>query len=181
MRDILDNAEMRMMSAVEKLESNLHVLRTGRASAQILDGIEVDYYGAPTPIKQMARITVVEGTQLVVKPYDRSIVKSVNKAIQAANLGLNPQAEADQIRILVPQLTEDRRKELAKQAQKYGEDAKVAIRNVRRDANNDIKKDKELREDEEKMELESCQKLTDKYIKEIDSIVEAKKKDILTV
>ena len=134
----------------------------------------MDYYGAPTPINQMASIQVVEGTQLVIKPYDRSIIKNIAAAIQAANLGLNPQAEGDIIRIQVPSLTEDRRKELAKEAHKYGEEAKVAIRNIRRDANDAIKKDKELREDEEKAALEDSQKLTDKFSKKIDEIIENK-------
>ena len=147
MSEILEKAESRMQHAIENLESNLRTIRTGRANSQILDRVEVDYYGAPTPINQMASIQVVEGTQLVIKPYDRSIIKNIAAAIQAANLGLNPQAEGDIIRIQVPSLTEDRRKELAKEAHKYGEEAKVAIRNIRRDANDAIKKDKELRED----------------------------------
>lgn len=181
MSEILDKAEHKMRSAIDNLESNLRTIRTGRASAQILDRVEVDYYGAPTPINQMAQIQVVEGTQLVIKPYDRSILKNINSAIQAANLGLNPQAEGDLIRIQIPQLTEERRKELAKEAHKYGEEAKVAIRNVRRDANEAIKKDKELREDEEKAALEDSQKLTDKYSKEIDDLVKKKQADILSV
>lgn len=127
MSDILENAEMKMMSAIENLESNLHTLRTGRASSAMLDRIEVDYYGAPTPINQMARINVVEGTQLVIKPYDRSLVKAIVHAVQASNLGLNPQGEGDLVRIQVPTLTEDRRKELAKEAQKFGENAKVVF------------------------------------------------------
>ena len=134
-----------------------------------------------TPINQMAQIQVVEGTQLVIRPYDRQIIKSINSAIQAANLGLNPQAEADCIRIQIPALTEDRRKELAKEAQKYGEEAKVAIRNIRRDANDQIKKDKEATEDDRKQDLEASQKLTDKFIKDIDKTVEEKKKEILSV
>ena len=170
-----------MQHAVENLESNLRTIRTGRANSQILDRVEVDYYGAPTPINQMASIQVVEGTQLVIKPYDRSIIKNIAAAIQAANLGLNPQAEGDIIRIQVPSLTEDRRKELAKEAHKYGEEAKVAIRNIRRDANDAIKKDKELREDEEKAALEDSQKLTDKFSKKIDEIIENKQADILSV
>ena len=174
MSDILLNAEEKMMGAIDNLESNLRQIRTGRASGQMLERVQVEYYGAMTPINQIAQISVVEGTQLVVKPYDRSIVKGIAHAIQAANLGLNPQAE-------VPQLTEDRRKELAKDAQKYGEEAKVAIRNVRRDANDAIKKDKELPEDEKKQTLEESQKLTDKYIKDVDSITETKKKEILNV
>lgn len=117
MSDYLENAEMKMMTAMENLESNLRTIRTGRANAQILDRVQVDYYGSMTPINQMAQIQVVEGTQLVIRPYDRQIIKSINSAIQAANLGLNPQAEADCIRIQIPALTEDRRKELAKEAQ----------------------------------------------------------------
>ena len=123
MSDILLNAEEKMMGVIDNLESNLRQIRTGRASGQMLERVQVEYYGAMTPINQIAQISVVEGTQLVVKPYDRSIVKGIAHAIQAANLGLNPQAEADVIRIQVPQLTEDRRKELAKDAQKYSEEA----------------------------------------------------------
>ena len=164
MSDILLNAEEKMMGAIDNLESNLRQIRTGRASGQMLERVQVEYYGAMTPINQIAQI-----------------VKGIAHAIQAANLGLNPQAEADVIRIQVPQLTEDRRKELAKDAQKYGEEAKVAIRNVRRDANDAIKKDKELPEDEKKQTLEESQKLTDKYIKDVDSITETKKKEILNV
>ena len=181
MTDILDNAEMKMMAAIENLEENLRTLRTGRANAALLDRVEVDYYGSPTPVNQMARISVVEGTQLVVKPYDRTLVKAIVHAVQAANLGLNPQGEADCVRIQIPQLTGERRQELAKKAQKYGEEAKVAIRNIRREANDAIKKDKELREDEEKSALEDSQKLTDTYIKNIESVVEKKKADILIV
>ena len=181
MTDILDNAEMKMMAAIENLEENLRTLRTGRANAALLDRVEVDYYGSPTPVNQMARISVVEGTQLVDKPYDRTLVKAIVHAVQAANLGLNPQGEADCVRIQVPQLTGERRQELAKKAQKYGEEAKVAIRNIRREANDAIKKDKELREDEEKSALEDSQKLTDTYIKNIESVVEKKKADILNV
>lgn len=181
MSEYLEEAEMRMMSAIENLEGNLKTLRTGRASAQILDSVLVDYYGAPTPINQMAQIKVVEGTQLVIKPYDRSIVKQVVHEITASNLGLNPQNEGDQIRVHVPQLTQERREELAKKASKFGEEAKVAIRNIRRDCNDDIKKDKDLREDEEKGELEDSQKLTDKYIKNVETLVKNKQNDILNV
>ncbi len=181
MSEYLEDAELRMESAIENLQENLHKIRTGRASAQILDSVEFDYYGAPTPIKQMASINVVEGTQLVIKPYDRQSVKGIAHAIQAANLGLNPQAEADVIRIQVPSLTEERRKELAKDAQKMGEQAKVAIRNIRRDCNDAIKKDKELREDEEKDALEQSQKFTDSYVKKVEEVVKKKVDDIMTV
>ena len=181
MNEHLEKAELKMMTAIENLESNLATIRTGRANSQILDRVRVDYYGEPTPINQIARISVVEGTQLVIKPYDRSTVKSIAHAIQAANLGLNPQAEADQIRILVPQLTQDRRKQLAKDAQKFAEECKVAVRNVRRDCNDAIKKDKEISEDITKELLNDTQKLTDKFIKDIETIVNEKKDEILNV
>lgn len=181
MNEHLEKAELKMMTAIENLESNLATIRTGRANSQILDRVRVDYYGEPTLINQIARISVVEGTQLVIKPYDRSTVKSIAHAIQAANLGLNPQAEADQIRILVPQLTQDRRKQLAKDAQKFAEECKVAVRNVRRDCNDAIKKDKEISEDITKELLNDTQKLTDKFIKDIETIVNEKKDEILNV
>jgi len=181
MNEHLEKAELKMMTAIENLESNLATIRTGRANSKILDRVRVDYYGEPTPINQIARISVVEGTQLVIKPYDRSTVKSIAHAIQAANLGLNPQAEADQIRILVPQLTQDRRKQLAKDAQKFAEECKVAVRNVRRDCNDAIKKDKEISEDITKELLNDTQKLTDKFIKDIETIVNEKKDEILNV
>ena len=178
---IVASVKQEMDAAIKHLDHAFQKIRAGRASTSMVQDVMVEYYGAMTPINQMAQISVVEGTQLVIKPYDRSIIKDIAHAIQAANLGLNPQAEADVIRIQVPQLTEDRRKELAKDAQKYGEEAKIAIRNVRRDANDAIKKDKELPEDEQKQTLEESQKLTDKYIKDVDSICEAKKKEILNV
>ena len=182
MSDILLNAEEKMMGVIDNLESNLRQIRTGRASGQMLERVQVEYYGAMTPINQMAQISVVEGTQLVIKPYDRSIIKDIAHAIQAANLGLNPQAEADVIRIQVPQLTEDRRKELAKDAQKYGEEAKIAIRNVRRDANDKIKallKDKEISENDQHKAEEIIQKVTDSYIKKVDEILADKEKELM--
>lgn len=179
MNEHLELAEMKMMDVVENLESNFTTIRTGRANATILDRVHVDYYGEPTPIKQMSKISVVEGTQLVIKPFDRSTVKDIAHAIQAANLGFNPQAEADCIRILVPQLTQDRRKELAKEAQKYAEEAKIAIRNVRRDVNDTLKKDKEISEDITKELLDESQKLTDSYVKKVEDLTEEKKNEIL--
>lgn len=179
--EYLEEAEMRMMDVIENLESNFRTLRTGRANAGLLDRVRVDYYGEMTPINQMAKISVLEGTQLVIKPYDRSMVKGITHAISAANLGLTPQSEADCIRINVPQLTQDRRKQLAKEAKKYGEEAKVNMRNIRRDTNDSIKKDKEVSEDTQKEWLDDCQKLTDKYIKQIDALASEKEKEILNV
>lgn len=181
MCEYIEDAEMKMMDTLENLQSNLHTIRTGRASAGMLDRVRVDYYGEMTPINQMAKISVLEGTQLVIKPYDRSMVKAINHAISAANLGVTPQAEADLIRINVPPLTQDRRKQLAKEAKKYGDEAKVNIRNIRRAANDAIKKDKVVSEDTQKEWLEDCQKLTDDYIAKIEKEVEAKEKDLMTV
>lgn len=177
----LDKFEEKMMGVIDNLESNFATVRTGRANASMLDRVRVDYYGEPTPINQMSKISVLEGTQLVIKPYDRTAVKNITHAIAAANLGINPQAEADCIRIIVPALTQERRKQLAKDVQKYGEEAKVAVRNIRRDANDAIKKDKELPEDMSKELLNESQKMTDRYIKDIDKLTADKKADIMSV
>lgn len=181
MAEYLEIAEEKMMGVIDNLEYNLKSIRTGRASASMLDRVQVDYYGAMTPINQISRVQVVEGTQLVIRPYDRQSTKSIAHAISAANIGLTPQAEADLIRINVPQLTADRRNQLAKEAAKYGEEAKVIVRNARRDCNDAVKKNKDIPEDERKSILEDSQKLTDQYVKEIDSIVAKKKADILAV
>lgn len=175
----LELAEMEMDEVIENFENNLKTIRTGRASASMLDRVRVDYYGEMTPINQMAKISVLEGTQLVIKPYDRSTVKSINHAIAAANLGVTPQAEADLIRINVPPLTTDRRKQLAKEAKKYADEAKVNLRNIRRNTNDKIKKDKEIPEDMSKEWLDDCQKLTDKYVKKVDTLEAAKESDLL--
>ncbi|MBQ0065387.1 MAG: ribosome recycling factor [Firmicutes bacterium] len=181
MIEILELTEAEMMETIENLENNLRAIRTGRASATMLERVQVEYYGEMTPINQVSRIQVLEGTQLVVKPYDRQLVKPITHAIAAANLGLTPQGEADLVRINVPQLTGERRTQLAKEAQKYGEQAKVAIRNLRRDANNAIKKNKDLTEDDRDEALEDSQKLTDSYVEQIEKMVETKKKDIMAV
>lgn len=179
MAEYLENAELEMEETIENFENNLKTIRTGRASAGMLDRVRVDYYGELTPINQMAKISVLEGTQLVVKPYDRTMVKGINHAISAANLGLTPQAEADCIRINVPTLTTDRRKQLAKEAKKYADEAKVVLRNIRRSANDKIKKDKEIPEDVAKGLLDECQKLTDKFVRKVDTLADAKEKDLL--
>lgn len=177
--EYLELAEMEMDEVIENFENNLKTIRTGRASASMLDRVRIDYYGEMTPINQMAKISVLEGTQLVIKPYDRSTVKSINHAIAAANLGVTPQAEADLIRINVPPLTTDRRKQLAKEAKKYADEAKVNLRNIRRNTNDKIKKDKEIPEDMSKEWLDDCQKLTDKYVKKVDTLEAAKESDLL--
>ncbi|NLG82131.1 MAG: ribosome recycling factor [Bacilli bacterium] len=181
---ILLDAEERMEKAVEALKNELSKIRTGRASAKLLEHISVDYYGAPTPIPQMASISVPEARMLVIKPYDRSMLKEVEKAILASNLGITPTNDGQVVRIVFPPLTEERRKELAKLVSKHGEDAKVAVRNVRRDANEQLKKlekDKVISEDDLKGYMEDVQKLTDEYIEKIEKVVKEKEQDILTI
>jgi len=182
--EVMLEAEERMEGAIESLHRELTRLRTGRANPQMLEPVRVDYYGAPTPINQVGNVSVPEANQIVVKPYDRSIVKEVEKAILSANLGITPSNEGDQIRIVLPPLTEERRKDLVKQVKKIGEDAKVAIRNIRRDANDAIKKlekASDLTEDDSKGYQEDIQELTDTFIAKITKETEAKEKDLMTV
>lgn len=171
----------RMDKAIESYERDLSTVRTGRANPTMLDRVQFDYYGTPTPINQMASISVQEGRQLVIKPYDTSTMKAIEHAILESDLGLNPQSDGSVIRLNVPALTEERRKEFVKQVKKYAENAKVAIRNIRRDANDDIKKLSDVSEDEKKRGQEDIQKQTDHYTKKIDEIAAVKEKDIMTV
>ena len=177
---ILEDASERMKKAIEAFQRDLSTIRTGRANPNMLDRVMVDYYGSPTPVNQIAGISVVEGRQLVIKPYDRSSIKDIEHAIYEAGLGLTPQNDGELIRIMVPALTEERRREFAKNVWKFAEHAKVSIRNIRRDANDEIKKTY-AREDEVKDGQERVQKLTDKFVKEIDEIAKNKEKDIMTV
>lgn len=170
-----------MNKAMDTLHSNLAQIRTGRANPNLLERVEVEYYGSPTPLNQMASITVVEGRQLCIKPYDKSILKEIEKAINVANLGLTPMNDGDTVRLNVPQLTEETRKELTKDASHVGEEAKIAIRNIRRDANDSIKKNKELTEDEVKKGNEKVQKLTDEFTKKVDEVVAQKSKEIMSI
>ena len=173
--------EQKMTKTLDGFEAELTTIRAGRANPHILDKITVDYYGSPTPINQVASVKVVEGRQLVIKPYDRGTLKDIERAIQTSDTGLVPQSDGEVIRLNVPALTEERRKELAKSAHKMGEEAKIAIRNIRRDANDAVKKDKELTEDLKKDAQEKIQKLTDKIGKSIDSAVDTKAKEIMKV
>lgn len=174
-------AKEQMDKVIENLHSTLSVLRTGRANPNMLNGVLVDYYGEPTPINQMGQVSVVEGRQLVVKIYDQQQLKTVEKAINAANLGVMAQNDGTVIRINVPALTGETRQQLSKEVGKYEEEAKVAVRNVRRDVNNEIKKDDELTEDTERRELENVQKVTDEYVKKIEVISQEKVDEIMTV
>ncbi len=171
----------RMNKAIESYERDLATVRTGRANPSMLDRVHINYYGEPTPINQTASISVQEGRQLVIKPYDNSIMKDIEHAILESDLGLNPQNDGTVIRLNVPALTEERRKEFVKQVKKYAENAKVAIRNIRRDANDDIKKLSDISEDEKKRAQEDIQKQTDSFTKKIDEIAAVKEKDIMTV
>ena len=177
---IIDNASSRMDKAIDALNSELKTVRTGRTNPTILDRVAVDYWGEMTPINQVANISVPEGRSLVIKPYDRSTLKSIERAILEADLGFNPQNDGQIIRIVIPPLTQDRRKELSKQVSKIGEQSKVAIRNIRRDANDAIKKG-EFTEDDVKRAQEKVQKNTDQYIKKVDSIVKEKENEIMSV
>lgn len=177
----MDVMNDKMKKALEALESNLKTIRTGRANPTILDRVEVEYYGSPMPLNQLASVSVVEGRQLMIKPFDKNMLKDVERAISMADLGLVPQNDGTCIRIMVPALTEDRRKELTKEASKMGEDAKIAIRNIRRDAHNASKKDKELTEDLKKQAIDDIQKATDEFTKKVDKIVDEKNKDIMSV
>lgn len=181
MNAYLDQAKERMEKALVALDEHFATVRTGRANPSILNDVEVSYYGADTPLNQLAQVSVVEGTQLVVKPFDPGIVKDIEKAIFSANIGLTPQNDGTLIRINVPKLTEETRKELSKDVSKMGEEAKVAIRNIRRDVNDAIKKDDSLPEDQEKRALDKVQEITDDFVKRIDQAVTNKTQDIMKV
>ncbi|MDB4512007.1 ribosome recycling factor [Arenicella sp.] len=182
--DILQDAEQRMQKSIESMRSEMAKIRTGRASPALIDHLSVDYYGVATPISQVANINVQDARTLAVQPWEKNMVPVVEKAIISANLGLNPVTAGDLIRIPMPPLTEERRKEMVKVAAAEGENGKVAIRNIRRDANSDFKdllKDKEISEDDDKRAHDRVQEITDKYVAEIDKIVAEKEAEILTV
>ena len=179
--------EMLLMEAIEKMDKTiesyqreLNTVRTGRANPNLLDSIRIDYYGVLTPIKQISSISVPEASQLYIKPFDRSCLKAIEVAIATSELGLNPQGDGVGIRLMIPKMTEERRRELVKQVGKMQEAAKVAIRNVRRDLNEAIKK-LGLPEDEEKGWLEDSQKYTDEYIAKIEKMTAEKEKDLMTI
>ena len=184
MKEILDTAKEKMGKCVNALESELATIRAGRANPGVLDRITVDYYGCPTPVNQMASISVSEARILVVQPFDASTLKSIEKAIQASDLGINPTNDGRVLRIAFPQLTEDRRKDLAKQVKKYSEEAKVAMRNIRRDGMDyvkQLKKNSEITEDDLKDAEKNIQKITDKFIENIDAVGADKDKEIMSI
>lgn len=182
--EIHTDAEERMQKAVASTQNELSTYRTGRANPMILDRISVDYYGSATPLRQLANVSVVEGQTLVIQPYDKTQISAIERAIAKSDIGLTPNTDADVIRLNVPTLTEERRKEMVKLVKKAGEDGKVAIRNIRRDATDDVerlKKDENLPEDEAVRQKDEIQKLTDHYSAEIDRLVSEKEAEVMTV
>lgn len=184
LKEILDDAEQRMKAAVEACRRELAALRAGRASPALLDKVRVDYYGSQVPINQVATVTVPEPRLIVVQPWDRGILADIERAILKADLGMTPSNDGKVIRLAVPQLTEERRQDLVKQARRLAEEGRVAIRNIRRDANDsikDVEKEGEASEDEARRALDDMQKLTDRYIVMIDEMVEAREREILEI
>jgi ribosome recycling factor len=183
-KPIIKDAGEKMAKAVEIVKHELVTIRTGRATPALLEGVKVDYYGTPTPIKQLANIGTPEPTLLTVQPWEKGMIQPIEKAILNANLGLNPANDGTLIRVPVPALNEERRKEYVKLTKKYGEQGKISIRNIRREANDALKhqeKEKEISEDDKKRGEDEIQKLTDKYSAEIDKILEQKEKEIMEV
>lgn len=182
--EILLDSEERMQKTIEVLRKDFASLRAGRANPAILNRVQVDYYGVPTPINQMANISAPEPRLLIIQPWDKSTIPNIEKAILKSDLGLNPSSDGTVIRIAIPQLTQERRKELVKTIKKKAEEAKIGIRNIRRDANDDVKaleKSKEITEDECKKAQDDVQKTTDKYIAEIDKILNKKEEEIMEI
>ncbi len=179
-----DEFETKMKKSISAYSENLGTIRAGRANPEILARVNADYYGAPTPISQMAEIRAADARTLVISPYDPSSLKQIERAILTSDVGITPQSDGKLIRLAIPQLNEERRRELKKQVERLGEEAKVAVRNIRRDAMDKVKAQKkagEMTEDEEKLSEKDVQNLTDKYIKEVDKVTEGKVKEIMSV
>jgi len=173
-----------MNKSIDSLKYQLTRVRTGRASSNVLDGVNVDYYGSPTPVNQVGQVSTPEARLLQIQPFDKTMISEIEKAIINSNLGLTPSNDGNLIRIPFPALTEERRKDLVKEVKKHGEDAKIAIRNARRDQNDVVKKaekDKDVSEDDSKKFQAEIQTITDKYVKQVDSIIEVKEKELLEV
>lgn len=182
--DIRKGVEQKMQRSVDAFKNDLSKIRTGRAHTGLLDHIQVDYYGSPVPISQVANLTLIDARTIGVQPWEKKMVQVVEKAIRESDLGLNPATQGDVIRVPMPALTEERRRELTKVARSEAETAKIAIRNLRRDANEQLKKlvkDKEISEDDERRAGDDVQKLTDKFVAEIDKLVTTKEAEIMTV
>lgn len=184
MKEKLDHSEKRMQKVIDRLVSEFTTIRAGRANPNVLDKIQVDYYGSPTPIPQLATVAVPEARMLTITPWETSMISKISKAILASDLGINPTDDGKSIRLVFPQLTEDRRKELCKTIKKYGDEAKVGVRNERRDVLEKfktMKKNAEITEDDQKNAEKKVQTLTDRFTEEIDKIVAAKEKEIMSL
>ena len=184
MNSIIKDAKERMDKSVEAFRSDIAKIRTGKATTALLDGIRVDYYGSQSPLSQVSNVSVLDAHTLSITPWDKSMVPTIEKAIMTSDLGLNPASDGTNIRLPIPPLTEERRKEMVKLVKKFGEDSKIAVRNIRRDANDQLKKqekEKELSEDQRHDAENQVQELTDKHIKKIDEIVEHKEAEIMEV
>lgn len=182
--DIKKSAEQKMQKSVEALKTDLGKVRTGRAHTGILDHVTVDYYGSPTPINQVANLTLVDSRTIGVAPYEKKLAAAIEKAIRDSDLGLNPSSVGDIVRVPMPALTEERRKDLIKVVRGEAENSRVAVRNIRRDANTHLKdllKEKEISEDDERRAQDEIQKLTDKYIAEVDKVLQAKEADLMAI
>ncbi|MFS0754341.1 ribosome recycling factor [Noviherbaspirillum sp. 1P10PC] len=182
--DVKKSTEQKMNKSIETLKADLAKVRTGRAHAGILDHVKVDYYGNPTQLSQVANITLIDARTIGVQPWEKKMVGAIEKAIRESDLGLNPATQGDLIRVPTPPLTEERRKEMVKLVKTEAEDAKIAVRNIRRDANEGLKrllKDKAISEDDERRAQDDVQKLTDRFVAEIDKLVAEKEKEVLTV
>jgi len=182
--DVRKSAEQRMQKSIEALKSDLGKVRTGRAHTGLLDHIQVDYYGTPTPIPQIGSVTLLDARTLAVTPWEKKLLAAVEKAIRDSDLGLNPASDGERVRVPMPALTEERRRDLIKVVRHEAENARVAVRNIRRDANTHLKdmlKKKEVPEDQERKAQDDVQKLTDRYIAEIDKILQQKEADLLAV
>ncbi len=180
----LNQYEEKMKKSLANLEEEYTAIRAGRANPRILDRIQVDYYGTPSSLQSVANVSVPEARMIQIQPWDSSLIKDIEKAILASDLGLTPANDGKTIRLVFPELTEERRKELVKDVKKKGEEAKVAIRNIRRDANDAVKKESkanEISEDEAKQLEDRVQKLTDQYVKKVDAAIEAKSNEVMTV
>ena len=182
--DVKKTTEQKMQKSIETLKADLSKVRTGRAHTGILDHVMVDYYGTPTQIAQVANVTLLDARTIGVQPWEKKMLGAIEKAIRESDLGLNPSSVGDMIRVPTPALTEERRKEMVKLVKTEGEDAKIAVRNIRRDANEGLKKllkDKAISEDDERRAQDDVQKLTDKFVAEIDKLVVDKEKEVMTV
>jgi|TARA_B110000238_G_C16097795_1_gene426891 ribosome recycling factor len=184
MSEVIENAKIRMQKSIDSLKLDLSKIRTGRAHAGILDHLSVDYYGAQTLLTQLANITVADATTINIQPYEKTMIQAIEKVIRESDMGLNPATSGELIRIPMPALTEERRKDLIKVVKSEGENSKISIRNIRRDSNETLKKlskEKEISEDDERRMQEAIQKNTDVFIVEVDRLIDAKEKDLLVI